>query len=277
MSDCKERTIALLTDFGLKGAHYVASMKAVIYKIKPTVKIIDISHSVAPFSIIEASYILKSTYSYFPEETIFIVVVDPGVGSDRKILILKTKDNYYFIGPDNGIFSLALNSNISHCFIAKNEEYFRKPISNTFHGRDIMGPLAAYISSGVPLKNLGPPLNFTDIIKSSLIYKINIDDKLIKCTIQYIDDFGNLVTNIKLKNNKIDNTNFHLKQNQKITISIDNKDYNCVYTSYFTAVPNNSLLIIKGSTGYLEISINQGNASNKLKITSGDIIIVKLD
>ena len=97
MSDTREKIIGLITDFGNKGSHYIASMKAIIYKINHNSRIIDISHSIAPFSIIEASYILKSTYMYFPKGTIFIIVVDPGVGSNRRILLIESFDNYFFI------------------------------------------------------------------------------------------------------------------------------------------------------------------------------------
>jgi len=100
-----ERIIALVTDFGPKGQHYVAAMKAVIMNINPLVKIIDISHDITPYSKIEASYILKTTYKYFPKGSIFIIVVDPGVGGSRELLALKTKSDYIFIGPNNGIFS----------------------------------------------------------------------------------------------------------------------------------------------------------------------------
>ncbi len=277
MNNCKVNTIALLTDFGLKGAHYVASMKAVIYRINPKIKIVDISHFLTPFSVVEASYILKSTYSLFPEGTIFIVVVDPGVGSERKILILKSEDNYYFIGPDNGIFSLLINSNPSECIIVENEKYFHKPVSNTFHGRDIMSPVGAYLSKGVSMNEFGPKIYMKDLKKVSMVYEIDKNCNEILCTVQYIDDFGNIITNIKLKNNKIENTEKYLKQNQKITIHINGIKHDSVYKSHYTTFSKNSLLIIKGSTDYLEISINQGNASKILNASSGDIIKIRFD
>ncbi|MBY9006257.1 MAG: SAM-dependent chlorinase/fluorinase [Candidatus Lokiarchaeota archaeon] len=276
MKDYKKRIVALITDFGIKGAHYVAMMKAIIYKINPLTNIIDISHSVSPFSIIEASYILKSSYSYFPKGTIFIIVVDPGVGSNRDIIILQTKDNYYFIGPDNGIFTFVYDQNITHCYKAKNENFFHKPVSGTFHGRDIMAPIAAHIAKNVNLNEFGPQSNIVDLNHYPLLYK-NINNKEIVGIIQYIDAFGNAITNIKIKNNHIISSNIHLVHNQKIKIYIDDKEYCCIYTSYFEAVPENTLLIIKGSTEYLEISINKGNASNKLNIFTGDNIKIKFN
>ena len=154
-----QRIICLITDFGLKGQHYVASMKAIILNINPNIRIVDISHEITPYSIIEASYILKTTYRYFPQGTIFIIVVDPGVGSSREILIIKTESNQYFIGPNNGIFSRTFLGNIIECIEIQNEEFFNKPASNTFHGRDIMAPIGAHIISGIPLNAFGPNFN----------------------------------------------------------------------------------------------------------------------
>ena len=110
MTDFNEKPIiALLTDFGKRGQHYVASIKAIILRINPYVRFVDISHQISPYSIVEASYVLKSTYKLFPKGTIFIIVVDPGVGSSREILAIKTKSNYFFVGPNNGIFSSAIS------------------------------------------------------------------------------------------------------------------------------------------------------------------------
>jgi S-adenosylmethionine hydrolase len=163
--------IALLTDFGNRGQHYVAAMKAVILRINPDVKLIDISHVISPYSIIEASYILKTTYTHFPKNTVFIVVVDPGVGSTREIILVKTKTNYVFIGPDNGIFPNTFSiEEISECYSIQNEEYFNHPVSPTFHGRDIMAPVGAYIIKfkKFPMGELGPIIDFNNLIKESI-------------------------------------------------------------------------------------------------------------
>ncbi|TFG00451.1 MAG: hypothetical protein EU541_02110 [Promethearchaeota archaeon] len=270
-----DRYIGLITDFGLNGSHYVASMKAVIAKVNPETKIIDISHSVKHFSIVEASYLINSTYKYFPEKTVFVAVIDPGVGSKREIIALRTDNDYYFVGPDNGLFPGALESQITECFIVKNNEYFHNPVSKTFHGRDIMAPVGAYISSGVPLDEIGPEIHPSELRKAPLTYNINEEKREVQCTIQYIDDFGNLTTNIQLENNRIANSNISVKLNQYLTIRTNNQGYKGPFLSYFASVPKENLLFIKGSTNYLEISINQGNAAEKLNITSGDIITIK--
>ena len=276
MSDFSQKIICLLTDFGIKGQHYVASMKAVIFKINSTVKIIDLSHQITPYSIIEASYILKTTYKYFPEGTVFIIVVDPGVGSSREILALKTNSNYYFIGPNNGIFSGSFTDQIIECIKVQNDEFFIKPTSNTFHGRDIMAPIGAYLLSGIPLNRFGPKFNLNNLKESSVIYNINIEKKIIQCSIQYVDSFGNGTTNIEIVNNTIQNTDLIIKEGAMINLVIRGITYEGFFTSHFLNVPINSILFIVGSTGFLEISINQGNASKTLGFDTGEIITIKL-
>jgi len=274
-----ERIIALITDFGPKGQHYVAAMKAVILKINPLVKIIDISHNISPYSIIEASYILKTTYKHFPKGSIFITVVDPGVGGSREILVLKTNSNYIFIGPNNGIFSNVFDiSEISECISIQNEEYFNQPISTTFHGRDIMAPVGAYITTyqNFPLSDLGPIFNFKNIIRTIIINEIDLENKSILGSIQYIDSFGNGTTTIQMVGNKIREIDLALEHGKKINLIINKNKYEGKFASHFSSVPIDSLLFIVGSTGFLEISINQGNASKKLGLKSGDIITIQV-
>ncbi|MFW9990342.1 MAG: S-adenosyl-l-methionine hydroxide adenosyltransferase family protein [Candidatus Odinarchaeota archaeon] len=269
-----QRIICLLTDFGSKGQHYVASMKAVILKINPRITIIDLSHQITPYSIIEASYILKTTYNHFPEGTVFIIVVDPGVGGSREILAFKSTSNYYFIGPNNGIFSGTFINIISECVEIQNDEFFQNPTSNTFHGRDIMAPIGAYLLSGIPLTRFGPKFNPYNIIETPDVYKIDREKKSIQCIIQCIDSFGNGTTNIPIMNNRVANSELVLKENTKIKIIIKEKRYEGQIASHFSNVPIKSLLLLVGSTGFLEISLNQGNASKKLSFNVGDTITI---
>ena len=272
-----EKIIALLTDFGSRGQHYVASMKGVILNINPDVKIIDIAHNTSFFSIIEASYLIKTTYKYFPEDTVFIIVVDPGVGSSREILALKTKSNYFFVGPNNGIFFNLFNKNeVKECVLVTNDNYFIKPVSKTFHGRDIMAPVGVHIVNGVSLSNFGDqfdPDNFVD-------YQISLDvleeKKLINCTIQYIDSFGNITTNIPLENENIKGTSLKIKEGDKLKIKLKNQEFEGIYTSHFAKVHKGSFLFLKGSSEYLEISINQGNVAEFIGFKVGDIITIIL-
>jgi S-adenosylmethionine hydrolase len=274
-----ENIIALLTDFGTKGQHYVAAMKAVILNINPSVNVIDISHGISPYSIIEASYILKTTYKHFPKTTVFIIVVDPGVGSKRKIIALKTNSNYFFIGPDNGVFPNAFSkAEISECISVQNEEYFNQPVSPTFHGRDIMAPVGAYITKNknFALRNLGPKLDFDSLIKIPIILKLDLENRSIVSSIQYIDSFGNGTTTIPIIRNKIKDTGLTLEDELKISIHINENRYNGIFSSHFSSVPKDSILFLVGSTGFLEVSINQGSAAKTLDFKVGDTITIRL-
>jgi len=275
MSESEKRIIALLTDFGSRGGHYVASMKGVILKINPNVSIIDISHNISSYSIIEGSYILKSAYIHFPEHSVFIVVIDPGVGSSREIIAFKSDSNYYFIGPNNGIFSYMFSKEeISECVIVNNDEYFNKPVSNTFHGRDIMAPIGAHITCGTPLSEFGITFNLDNLTEISVKYNLIPEKRIIHCTIQYIDTFGNITTNIPIKDNIIEGSSLSLKDT--LELEYKNQKYKGKLVSHFASESLYSLLFLVGSTGYLEISKNQGNAAKDLSLKIGDIITIRI-
>jgi S-adenosylmethionine hydrolase len=276
MANSNRRFIGLITDFGNRGLHYIASMKAVIFKINPTVGIIDINHNISPFNIYEASYLLSSTYKYFPEESVFIIVVDPGVGSSREILAVKIDSNYYFIGPNNGIFTGLLKERITKCIKIQNDRYFIKPTSQTFHGRDIMAPVAAYITESVNLNNFGPKFDEKKIVQYPFNYEISITDRTVRGYILYIDHFGNCITNIPIDKGKVGNSSLTLADGDLISLIYEMKKYSGKFFSHYEAVPMESLFFLKGSFGMLEISINQGNAAKKTGLKTGDKFLIKL-
>ena len=146
------KTITLLTDFGTKDP-YVGIMKGVILSTNPDVRIVDITHEVDPQDVREGAFLVEEYYRYFEKGTIHVAVVDPTVGSDRKPIVF-SKDGYFFIGPDNGLFTLLYDDNV-RAYAIENRRYMLKKISATFHGRDIFAPAAAYLSSGVQLSSLG--------------------------------------------------------------------------------------------------------------------------
>lgn len=185
------KIIALLTDFGYKD-NFVGIMKGVILGINPQVNLVDISHGVKPQSIFEAYFLLKNSYKFFPKGTIFVAVVDPGVGSKRKSILIETND-YFFIGPDNGIFSFLESHEIKNIVHLTNKEYFLKPVSSTFHGRDIFAPAAGFLSKGVSPEELGTLIKS---IKRVEIPKPRIEKDKLVGEIIYIDGFGNLISNI---------------------------------------------------------------------------------
>ena len=269
MEKLDNKIIGLITDFGARGQHYVAGMKGIILNINPKADIIDVAHNITPFSTIEASYIIKSTYSLYPKRTIFIIVVDPGVGSSREIIIIRTKSDYYFIGPNNGIFTNVFDSSeISKCIHIKNEQYFNIPVSKTFHGRDIMAPIGAYLSKGVNIDKFGSKFPIAKLVDFPIELK-KISDNEIRCTIQYIDEFGNIITNIK-GNSDI------FKEDTEMAIRTGEQKVRGNFVTFFEEVNVNSLLFIVGSSGFLEISKNQGNAASDLGLKVGDIITVEL-
>ena len=263
------KIITLLTDFGLRDP-YVSMMKAVILSINPTVKIIDISHKIPKFNILSASFILKSAAKYFPKNTIHVVVIDPGVGSKRRAITIKTK-NYYFIGPDNGVLiPAALEDGIVESRNIINKKYFRKDVSKTFHGRDIFAPVAAYLSLGIDFKELGPKIQ--DFIIPSFSFPRIDKDKIIG-NIIHIDDFGNIVTNIKKENIE---KFCKAKTCRDFKINIGNQELIVPFLRSYSDIAKDNLLALIDSENYLEISVNMGNAAKMLKAKERERIVVRV-
>ncbi len=190
----RQRVITLLTDFGYQDA-YVGIMKGVIAGINPLANIIDICHNVPPQDIFNGAYLLYTAYKYFPKDTIHVAIVDPGVGSKRDIVCIKTKDSFFLV-PNNGILSFIVQEEKPNgIFRVTNNKYFLPTTSNTFHGRDIFAPVAAHLSLGIKPQLLGIKINqltLLDIPKPT-----SKKTGLLEGQIIYIDRFGNLITNIK--------------------------------------------------------------------------------
>jgi hypothetical protein len=256
-----KRIIALLTDFGVSD-NFVGVMKGVISKINPNAQFIDISHNIEPQDILGAAFMLESAFKYFPEGSIFLVVVDPGVGSKRKPIIIRTK-NYFFVGPDNGVLSLAVNKDGMKEIVAiENKKYMLLPVSDTFHGRDIFAPVVAHLSKGKNSFLFGQRLRSIEQLN---IPRPKINKNILKGEIIHIDRFGNLVTNM--------NRNLFrcFTQGKKFEIKIRNKKITTVVKSY-QAVQRKQLLAIFGSFGLLEISVNGGSAEKRLKARKGMVV-----
>jgi S-adenosylmethionine hydrolase len=271
--------ITLTTDFGT--GEYAASLKGVILRINPEVKIIDICHTIQPQNIIQASYIIDSTYSYFPEESIHLVVVDPGVGSKRKAIIVKALSSY-FIAPDNGVLSSVLDRlyNVSSGTSFKrgegvikrrklsddvqavsitNTQYWNQQVSPVFHGRDIFAPVAAHLSLGLSINNFGQEIRYVNMLENIAPYK-NPAGEIIGRVV-HIDYFGNIITNIDAAD---------IPDGQPL-ISIGDKRISGIDRYY---AEKEGLIAIIGSSGHLEISLRNGNASIELGINIGDEVTV---
>jgi S-adenosylmethionine hydrolase len=258
------KLITLLTDFGTED-EYTGVMKGVILSIYPDVTIADITHAIAPQDIVQAAYLLESAYKYFPKRTIHTVVVDPGVGSERAILAVKT-DGHIFLAPDNGILSLITDKQGSDTVIrVENSAYFLESVSQTFHGRDIFAPVAAHIAKGLDITELGTCLNETDIVRLS-VSKPHLSNKgELVGTIVSADRFGNLITNIDSKAlEPFFKAEFHIGKGKIAGLS-----------QAYASVAKGESLAILGSRGYLEISVNCGNAQKYFGVEKGDAVRIR--
>jgi len=254
--------IALMTDFGEED-FFVASLKGTILKINPLARIVDITHSIRSFDITSASFILFSCYKYFPEKTIFLVVVDPGVGSSRRILLVETK-KYFFIAPDNDVLTLVLEEEEIHQIreIA-NEMFFLPERSKTFEGRDKMAPVAASLSKGISCKKFGPKV--TEFRKSKLKKPKMKNGKIIGFILS-ADKFGNLITNIPAA---IVNTFQERNIKKRLHLLVKREEISCFKENY-SSVRKGELLFLVGSLGLIEIAAREDSAAEKLKANAGD-------
>ncbi len=246
------RIITLLTDFGTSDG-YVSIMKGVILGINPDATIVDISHDVQPQNIRQAAYLLDTVYAYYPQDTIHIVVVDPGVGTKRQAVVVKTPEAL-FIAPDNGVLSLVAKDRIGTIAIT-NPKYWLSKVSATFHGRDIFAPVAAHLSLGISPNKFGETIS-SIITLASPQPKIEPDGAIIGQVI-HIDHFGNLITNIK--SNDLPQTDF--------VIELKNSVISRLISSY---AEGDELLALIGSNDHLEIGVKNGNAAAILGAEYGD-------
>lgn len=267
--------ITLTTDFGLSDG-YAASLKGVILGINPQAIVIDITHFIAPQNILQAAFVLFTTYSYFPEGTIHVVVVDPEVGSDRRAILLST-GSAYFIAPDNGILSYiieesysrlsGLNNALSDKFdltetdksiqaiVINDPKYWLETISATFHGRDVFAPVAAHLSLGLDFAVFGEPTNRLHKISTPRPY-VDISGDIIG-QILHVDNFGNLITNIR---------NQDMPQ-KKLNIEVMGQIMEGICRFYSQ---KKGLIALIGSSGYLEISLSNGSAADFLGAKIGN-------
>ncbi|UCD89780.1 MAG: SAM-dependent chlorinase/fluorinase [Desulfobacterales bacterium] len=259
--------VTLLTDFGIEDA-YVGTMKGVILSVNPSAVIIDITHHVEPQNIIQAAYIISSYYRYFPKKTVHIIVVDPGVGSDRDIIAVNARGNI-FLAPDNGVLTLLIDEGKVDTIVRiENTRFFLKPVSQTFHGRDIFAPIGAHISKGIDIKALGPPLEQKDLVHFRISKPYVTAKGALVGEIVSVDRFGNCITNID--ENCLAKL-YRTAQDERLEIIIGDKRIHGVSHSYFNAEPQNPLAVM-GSFGYLEIALNHGNARNYFNTKIGDTI-----
>ncbi len=256
------KIITLTTDFGLQDP-YAAEMKAAILNIYPNAIIVDIAHEIAKFNIQMGAYVLASAAPYFPKGTVHIAVVDPGVGTQRRPILIQTTQGF-FVGPDNGILVLAAEKQRIKCIHELSNPRFMLPeISRTFHGRDIFAPAAAHLLDGVKPEEFGPEIS--EAMKPEFL-KTTRRNGAIVGEVFHVDGFGNIITNIKEEELGAN----HLKG----TINLELPDYKFKLRfskAYGETSPREPLALI-GSHGFLEIALNQDSAATKFKAKTGDKI-----
>jgi len=245
--------VTLTTDFGLND-HFVGTMKGVILSIAPEAEIVDICHSVQAFDILDGALALAQAYNYFPTRTVHLVVVDPGVGGARRP-ILASCDKYNFVAPDNGVLSLMYareeRLNVRHI---SSDHYFLQPLSNTFHGRDVFAPVAAYLAKGVDQEKFGNEI--TDFVRFNAPKPKAVDANTLRGVVLKVDRFGNLITNITPQ----DVPALFQSQPASFKILVGKKEITTLRTNYAEGAPGEIFAIV-GSMGYLEIAANRGAAA----------------
>ena len=249
--------VTLTTDFGLSD-HFVGTMKGVILGICPQAQIVDISHEVKPFAIPEAAYLIAQAYRYFPKKAVHVVVVDPGVGSARRALVAEAAGQF-FIAPDNGVLSMIYAGEKHRVRALTNQRYFRKPVSQTFHGRDIFAPAAAHLGAGVSAAEFGKPLSDYIQLEFAKPARAGVHSWT-GCVLQ-ADRFGNLITNFRA-------SDFPGLADGAFSLVLSGRRVIRLARSYAERAPG-ELFVIAGSSGYLEVSVNQDSAARLTGCAAG--------
>jgi len=266
VADMKNRTIALLTDFSYEDP-FIGMMKGVIYSINPSARIVDLAHNLPKYDVRTAAFILLTSYKYFPPGTIFCCVVDPGVGTNRRAIAIKTK-KYYFIGPDNGCMLWAANDDSIDVVVEiTNRKYMLEKISTTFHGRDIFAPASAHLSRGVDISELGKKINPNSLVRIEFPQP-RIQGNRYELEVLAVDGFGNIFLNIRTE--QID-----LEKGENVSIIVGDKRYIARVVRTYGEAEKGRLVVLCGTShGYLEIAVNRGSAKSVLGVDVGDRIII---
>jgi S-adenosylmethionine hydrolase len=258
--------ICMVTDFGTADS-YVGEMKGVILGICPEARIVDLTHNIKKFNIAQAYYILARSHFYFPEGTVFLAVVDPGVGGRRRGLAAKGGGKY-FVGPDNGIFSFLTRDAETAFYLLGETKYFRESISSTFHGRDIFAPIAAHLTQGVAIEDLGPKIDDPITLPDIRPFR---DGEHLLGKIIHVDDFGNLVSNITADDIR---DSFGSKA-ISIILGAGGRIIDGIKACY-EDVEKGEALALFGSGPFLEIAVREGRAEQVLESAAGSRLVLKV-
>lgn len=253
--------ITLTTDFGTRD-WFVGTLKGVILSVAPNATIVDLMHEIPPGDIRAGAFALAAGFRFFPKGTVHVAVVDPGVGSTRSAIAVRTS-RYLFVGPDNGVLSFALaGEKIKSIHRLANEEFFLRPVSRTFHGRDVFAPVAAHLSRGVSIGRLGPQQKeFTQLAWP----KPRLERGVANGEILYVDRFGNAITNLDANSLRLSATLEVFAKRRRL----------CRLEEFYAAVPAGRAVAVVGSSGFLEIAVNGGSAAEKFGLNVGDRITLR--
>lgn len=253
--------ITLITDFG-QADSYVGTMKGVILGICPQAALVDISHEIRPQAVRQAAYVLATAAPYFPPATVHLVVVDPGVGSERRPIVVQTGRALY-VAPDNGVLGLALAHDPARLAIHLAEPRYRlPPVSATFHGRDVFAPAAAHLACGTDPRAMGPSIPPSELVALAALEPAPQPDGSWLGEVLHVDRFGNLVTNFQ-----------GARHSAGARVEVAGVQVDGVNRTYADVEPG-ELLAYVGSSGCLEIAVRDGNAATKLGVEAGDAVRV---
>jgi len=268
--------ITITTDFGTQDG-YVPAMKGTMLSIAPSARLVDVSHEIHPQDVMEAAFVLQTAQPYFPEGTIHLVVVDPGVGTERRAVALRHEGHWY-VGPDNGVFPLVLEGETPEAVVELDEPsaWRSDAPSTTFHGRDIFAPAAAHLAAGRPLDAVGSPI---DQLESLHWARPTTDYSTVQGWVVHVDHFGNCITNIRRSTlaDVLDRETTPAPEAlPPLTAYAGTTILEQVRSTYGDVAEEEPLLLF-GSSGLLEVSINGGNAAERLDIRKGDSIKLEFD
>lgn len=263
-----DRIITITTDFGLRDP-YQGAIKGVVLKLNPRANIVDITHLITPGDIVEGAFILSGAAPFFPASTVHLAVVDPGVGTRRRPVLIETA-RFFFVGPDNGLLSMAAERDgIKRVIELTNKEYFLPEVSETFHGRDIFAPVAAHLALGADPGSFGPLVQEAHGLESA---QPTSEGGLLRGTVIHVDYFGNLITNIRGEY-----LMEHITRTGpgRVEAAINGRRISGLSSTY-GSVEKGALAVLIGSSGYMEIALNRGSASKELGAGRGSGVELKV-
>ncbi|OGV45503.1 MAG: hypothetical protein A2X46_00765 [Lentisphaerae bacterium GWF2_57_35] len=263
------RLVAVLTDYG-QTDFYAGVLEGVMYRTFPQVRISTITHEVEPFNAAEGSYVLEQAAPAYPPGTVFVCIVDPGVGTQRRPVILETEEKKFFVGPDNGLLTGVLSSGKP---VAAYEIFGAVPSapgwSSTFHGRDIFGPVAAQLASGKAPSELGTPIEWSSLIRLDIPEPV-VEGNVLTGAIRHVDRYGNLISNISAA--LADRAGLRL--GRQVSVRIGDQTVSARVTSTYGDVPQGDWVVLKNAEGAVEVARNMADAAQTVQARAGAVLVI---